>query len=125
VKALVVRLSSVGDVVHTLPALAALRAHGWSVGWLVESRAAELLSDHPLLAHALRVGRPSLLHIGATRRAVRQLREQAYDVALDFQGLWKSALWARLSGATRVLGYAAPWRRWWTSRSTCRTTRGT
>ena len=110
-KALIVRLSSIGDVVHTLPALAALTGAGWEVGWMFESRAAELLEDHPLLTHAMRVARPSLLHIGATRRVMRQLREQAYDVALDFQGLWKSALWARLSGATRVLGYAATWRR--------------
>jgi lipopolysaccharide heptosyltransferase I len=111
VKALIVRLSSIGDVVHTLPALAALRTAGWDVGWMVEARAAELLAGHPLIAHAVRVERPSLFRIGAMRRMARQLREQAYDVAIDFQGLWKSALWARLSGAARVLGYAAPWRR--------------
>lgn len=110
-KALVVRLSSIGDVVHTLPSLAALRAAGWEVGWVVEPRAAELLEGHPLVTHTVRAHRVKLWHIGATRAVVRQLREQAYDVALDFQGLWKSGLWARLSGAKRVLGYAPPWRR--------------
>lgn len=35
-KALLVRLSAIGDVVHTLPALAALRRHGWRTAWLVE-----------------------------------------------------------------------------------------
>ena len=42
-KALVVRLSSIGDVVHTLPVLAALRRHGWEAGWLVEPPARPLL----------------------------------------------------------------------------------
>ena len=35
-RALIVRLSAIGDVVHTLPALSALRSHGWEVGWAVE-----------------------------------------------------------------------------------------
>ena len=46
-KALVVRLSSIGDVVHTLPALAALRRHGWEAGWLVEPPARVLLERQP------------------------------------------------------------------------------
>ncbi len=110
-KALIVRLSSVGDVVHTLPALHALKGAGWDVGWLVEEAAAELLEGHPLLTHVVRVPRARVLRLGVARRALRALREQAYDVALDFQGLWKSALWARMVGVPRILGYAAPWRR--------------
>ena len=43
--------------------------------------------------------------------AVRALRERRYDAALDFQGLWKSAAWARLAGARRVVGFDRPWRR--------------
>ena len=42
---------------------------------------------------------------------MRALRRSRYDVALDFQGLWKSAAWARLAGARRVLGYDRHWRR--------------
>ena len=49
-KALLVRLSSIGDVVHTLPALAALHRHGWEAGWLVESPSRVLLDENPLLA---------------------------------------------------------------------------
>jgi ADP-heptose:LPS heptosyltransferase len=52
-----------------------------------------------------------LLRLGAARRVVRELKQQDYDVALDLQGLWKSAAWARLSGGKRVVGYASPWRR--------------
>lgn len=110
-KALVVRLSSIGDVVHTLPVLGALKGAGWDVGWLVEQSAAELLEGHPLVTHVVRVPRARALRLGTARQAIRTLREQAYDVALDFQGLWKSALWARCAGVPRILGYAPPWRR--------------
>ncbi len=110
-KALVVRLSSVGDVVHTLPALVALTRAGWETGWLAEPPGATLLAGHPLLAHMACAPRASAFHLGAAARSWRTIRALGFDVALDLQGLWKSAIWARLSGAPRVLGYAAPWRR--------------
>jgi ADP-heptose:LPS heptosyltransferase len=110
-KALVVRLSSIGDVVHTLPSLAALHAGGFRAGWLVEPPAHELLAGHPLIEHVVAVPPRRAWSIGSALALVRTLRRQAYDVALDFQGLWKSALWARLSGAPRALGYAAAHRR--------------
>jgi heptosyltransferase-1 len=105
VKALVVRLSSIGDVVHTLPVLAALQRHGWEAGWLVEPPARPLLDDNPLLAGVLAA--PSRRSFGGSRvlSTLRELRLGRYDVALDFQGLWKSAAWARLSGARRVVGW--------------------
>jgi heptosyltransferase-1 len=111
VKALVVRLSSIGDVVHTLPALVALRTAGWEVGWLVEPPAAELLEGHPLLTHTLRIPRASAVRLRSARQTVQALRDQAYDVVLDFQGLWKSALWSRFTNAPRIVGFSRPWRR--------------
>jgi heptosyltransferase-1 len=110
-KALVVRLSSIGDVIHTLPALAALHASGWQVDWLVEPLARPLLEGHPLLQRLVGVPAARAFQPGAARRALRTLREQPQEVALDFQGLWKSAFWARRSGARRVIGFDAPWRR--------------
>jgi heptosyltransferase-1 len=110
-KALLVRLSSIGDVVHTLPALVALHGAGWELGWLVESPASELLDGHPLLTHVVRVPRASAFRLDAAWGALQALRQQAYDVVLDFQGLWKSAAWSRLTRAARVVGYAGPWRR--------------
>jgi lipopolysaccharide heptosyltransferase I len=110
-KALVVRLSSIGDVVHTLPALSALKRNNWDVGWVVEPAGGALLQGHPLLA-ALVVAPPRRgFGLGRARSAVGELRGHAFDVALDFQGLWKSALWARSSRAPRVLGFGRPWRR--------------
>jgi heptosyltransferase-1 len=111
VKALVVRLSSIGDVVHTLPALAALQRHGWDAGWIAEPGGAALLDGHPALRHLHRAPRARELGPGTLRRMARELRAEEYDVALDLQGLWKSAAWARVSGAPRSIGYARPWRR--------------
>ena len=104
-KALLVRLSSIGDVVHTLPALAALHRHGWEAGWLVEPPSRVLLEENPLLAQVIAAPSRKSFGWGRALSVVRALREQRYDAALDFQGLWKSAAWARLSGARRVVGW--------------------
>jgi len=105
VKALLVRLSSIGDVVHTLPALAALHRHGWEADWLVEPASRVLLDGNPLLAQVVVAPSRKGFGWGKALTTVRTLRAQRYDVALDFQGLWKSAAWARLSGAPRVVGW--------------------
>jgi heptosyltransferase-1 len=110
-KALVVRLSAIGDVVHTLPAAAALRREGWSVGWAVEPLSRVLLDKNPAVDEVQGLPAARRFRLGDARSALAALRHTRYDLALDFQGLWKSAAWARLSGARRVLGYARPWRR--------------
>ena len=110
-KALVVRLSSIGDVVHTLPTLAALQQHGWSTGWLVEPPSLPLLENNPALARVTGAPAAKAFRWSEARRAVGALRAEGYDVALDFQGLWKSAAWARVAGARRVVGFDRPWRR--------------
>jgi ADP-heptose:LPS heptosyltransferase len=111
VKALLVRLSAIGDVVHTLPALAALRAAGHRAGWAVEPAARALLLGNPALEAVAPVPASRGFRFREATAALRVLRAGGYDVALDFQGLWKSAAWARLSGARRVIGYAGPHRR--------------
>lgn len=114
-KILIVKLGSIGDIVHTLPALAALRAglpHA-EISWVAESSCAEILKDNPVLdrlievdTKALRRGLMSGETLRAPRQQLRRLRASAFDVALDFQGLLKSASIARLSGARRVFGYS-------------------
>ena len=112
---LIVKLGSIGDIVHTLPALAALRAAmpQAEISWVVERRSAEILRDNPLLdrlievdTKALRRGLMSGETLRAPRQQLRRLRASAFDLALDFQGLLKSASIARLSGARRVFGYS-------------------
>ena len=112
---LIVKLGSIGDIVHTLPALAAIR-HGLphaEISWVVERRASELLRDNPFLDRLIEVDTKALrrgLMSGETLRAPRQqlrwLRASTFDIALDFQGLLKSASIARLSGARRVFGFS-------------------
>jgi heptosyltransferase-1 len=111
VKALIVRMSSIGDVVHTLPALSALSSAGHRVGWLVEPPARSLVVRNPLVGPAVVVPPAKRFHTGLALEAVRRLRAERFDVSLDFQGLWKSAAWAWLSGARRVIGFSADWRR--------------
>ena len=111
---LIVKLGSIGDIVHTLPALAALRAGmpQAEISWVVERSSAEILRDNPILdrlievdTKALRRGLMSGETLRAPRQQLRRLRASAFDLALDFQGLLKSASIARLSGAHRVFGY--------------------
>jgi len=112
---LIVKLGSIGDIVHTLPALAAMREAlpDSEITWAVERGAAEILRDNPLLDRLIEVDTKALrrgLMSGETLRAPRQqlrlLRASAFDLALDFQGLLKSSLAARLSRAQRVYGFA-------------------
>lgn len=105
------RLSSIGDVVHTLPVLAALHRHGWESSWLVEPPARPLLEGNPMVACAFAAPAARGFALAPARRTLGAVRAARFDVALDLQGLWKSAAWARFSGAPRVVGYARPWRR--------------
>jgi lipopolysaccharide heptosyltransferase II len=110
-KALILRMSSIGDVVHVLPALAALRHNGWEAGWLVETAAAPLVERNAAVQRTHRLPSARSLTLGAVRQARAELQREKYDVALDFQGLWKSALWGRFAGTPRLVGFASAWRR--------------
>jgi heptosyltransferase-1 len=112
---LFVKLGSIGDVVHTLPALAAVRRAlpRAEISWVVERRAAEILRDNPLLKTLIEVDTKALRRwpvsgetLLAPRQQLRRLRASPFDQALDFQGLLKSAMIARLSGAPSRAGFA-------------------
>lgn len=112
---LIVKLSSIGDVVHALPTLDAIRRalpHA-EISWVVERRAAEILQDNSSLDRLIEVDTKALRRasrLGETllvaRQQLRRLRAQPFDVALDLQGLIKSALLTRLAGAERRCGFA-------------------
>jgi lipopolysaccharide heptosyltransferase I len=104
---LVVRLGALGDLVHTLPVVPALREAmpAVEIHWLVDARHAALTAlvegvDQWVVWEAPRIGGDRGL-----RAVVSFLRAQRYDVALDLQGLMKSAALARCSGASRVIGF--------------------
>src|SRR5947207_13845983 len=102
---LIVRLSALGDVVHAIPAAAALRRAfpDARIDWLVEARHRDIL-DLVTVIDRLVIVRHST--VGGWTRVLRELRAGPYDVALDFQGLTKSAVLARGSAATRVVGFS-------------------
>jgi lipopolysaccharide heptosyltransferase I len=107
---LIVRLSAIGDVIHGLPVLNALRrrfplAH---LGWVVEGRAADLLQGHPALNRLIVVPRKWLKSPPAVWNLRRELRAERFEVTIDLQGLTKSAIAARLSGAARRIGFDGP-----------------
>ncbi|MBV9217249.1 MAG: lipopolysaccharide heptosyltransferase I, partial [Acidobacteria bacterium] len=112
---LIVKLSAIGDIIHTLPALAAVRRAlpDAEITWVVEERSAEILRGNPLVDRLVEVDTRSmrggkvieeiLLDLGAQ---VKKVREFKYDVAIDFQGLIKSAAITRLSGAKKRWGFS-------------------
>jgi 3-deoxy-D-manno-octulosonic-acid transferase/heptosyltransferase-1 len=117
VNILIVKLSAIGDVIHTLPSLAALRRcyPDADITWVVEEEAADLLAGHPDLNRVIVSGRKRWLNelrqgqIAAPLREMltflRDLRRHPYDLVIDFHGLFKSAVIVLLSGGKRKLGY--------------------
>lgn len=114
-KILIVKLSSIGDVVHTLPTLAAIRSAlpQAQISWVVERGSAAILRDNPLLNNLIEVDTKALRQrempgkiMFHARRQLHALRSSTFDVALDFQGLLKSAAIAKLSKARRRFGFS-------------------
>lgn len=114
-KLLVIRLSSLGDVVHALPAVAALgRAHPQAeITWAIESKYACLLAGNPFVRRVIELdtlGWRRRLAAPATwreiARCVRTLRADAFDAVIDFQGLVKTGFISWLCRSPRRIGFA-------------------
>jgi ADP-heptose:LPS heptosyltransferase len=105
---LIVRLSALGDVIHGLPVVCALReAFPQAVlGWVVEGRSAHLLQGHQAIDHVIAAPRGWLKSPRAIADLRRRLRAFKPDIAIDLQCLTKSAVAAWLSGAWRRIGKA-------------------
>src|SRR5664280_2382471 len=101
---LVVRLGAMGDIIHTLPAVAWLKqCHpGSHLTWLVEPRWAPPLEENPYVDRVVPLRRESIAGLFETRR---ELRAAYFDLAVDFQGLLKSALSARAARPDRLYGF--------------------
>jgi heptosyltransferase I len=129
VRVLIVRLSAMGDVIHTLPAVQTIREAfpRAFIGWLIEERWAELLCapgfprrgsrsvQRPLVDEvhtvSLKTWGKSLFSLSTAQRIAtiwNDVRGAHYDVVVDVQGAIRSAILARLSGARTVLGAAEP-----------------
>lgn len=113
-KILIVKLGSIGDIVHTVPVLAAIRRAipDAEIGWVAEKRSAEILRGNRLIDQLVEVDTRSLRGgkvvgelVTAVREQFRPLRRNKFDIAIDFQGLLKSAAIAKLSGAKMRFGF--------------------
>jgi heptosyltransferase-1 len=118
VNILIVKLSAIGDVVHTLPSLAAIRkrypdAH---ITWVIEEDSADIIESHPRLDRVLVSRRKSWVRnlralrdvrktIGEMRSFIATLRDREYDLVVDFHGLFKSSVLVFLSRGKRRIGY--------------------
>ena len=112
---LLIRPSALGDVCRTAPVLVSLRrrfpnAH---IDWLVQEEFAGAIEAHPDLNGVIRFPRKAFAGwwrnprtAGAVWRWLRDLRRQRYDLVIDCQGLLRSGLFARATGAPRRVGYA-------------------
>lgn len=111
---LIVKLGSIGDIIHTLPTLAAIRkalpaAH---ISWVAEQRSSEILRGNPMIDDLIEIDTRSLrggkiienILLDASKQ-IRDLRQHSYDIAIDFQGLLKSAMIAKLSRTKRRFGF--------------------
>ncbi len=115
-----IRLSSIGDIVHALPAVAAL---GQSfpkaeIHWVIENRYASLLAGNPYVHRIIpldtlswRGSLPPASIVKETVKTFMGIRRVAYEAVVDFQGLWKSAMIALLSGVKERVGLAEHWLR--------------
>jgi len=101
---LVVRLGAMGDIIHTLPAVASLKHSfpGCRLTWLVEAPWAPLLDRNPYVDRITIVRRENP---GAWMRTCRELRREHFDFAVDFQGLLKSAFAATMARPDRIYGF--------------------
>jgi lipopolysaccharide heptosyltransferase I len=107
VRILIVRLSAIGDVMHTVPLVNALRdaLPNAFLAWVVEGRTADLLRSHRALDELIVLPRRWLRSPRVVLDLRRRLHELRFDVAIDAQGLSKSAIAGWLSGARRRVGF--------------------
>lgn len=115
---LIVKLSAVGDVVHTLPSLASLRRlyPDANISWVIEEASSDIICGHPYLDRVIVSRRKKWIadlkkfrHISRTileiRSFIAEIRDRKYDLVIDFHGLLKSALIVLISSGKRKLGY--------------------
>jgi len=115
---LVVKLSSLGDVIQTLPVLPPLKRKypDANITWLVEEESAQLIGNHPLIDHLLVFRKKKWLKDVANLRKwaqffremsnfVKELRLYTYDLIIDFQGLLKSGMFVGICRGKRKVGF--------------------
>ncbi len=104
---LIVKMSSLGDVIHSLPTLAAIR-HNWpnaKIVWAVHEAFSGVLPGKPWVDEVLYIDKKKLKSVSYLMALRKQLKAYHFDIAIDLQGLMKSALVTMVSGAKRRVSY--------------------
>jgi lipopolysaccharide heptosyltransferase I len=103
---LVVRLGSLGDIVHTFPAVAALRETfpASEIIWLTHARYKTLVQSSGL---ASKIWTTETRSMSSLMKTIREIRDTSFDTAIDYQGLWKSASLPFLAGVKRRIGFSS------------------
>lgn len=116
-KILIVKLGAVGDVVHTLPALHSLKKSfpNAFIAWVVEKKAIEVIRDNPYIDEIIIFERKELQKTYKEEGIIaalnflssfgKKLKNYHFDIAIDFQTLFKSGIITRLSGAPERIGF--------------------
>ena len=109
-KLLIVKPSSLGDILHTFPAVAELHAAmpEAQVSWVANDTLAPIVRLYPRLERVIPFPRKALgkFDLRRLREFLRELRQDEYDAVLDFQGLLRSALMSRFAKTARRFGFA-------------------
>lgn len=106
---LMIKLSSLGDIIHSLPVLHSLKEH-WpqaSVDWLVDESYRELLKEHPELDQVIPLPRGRFSRPGEVLHLLQALRHRRYDLVIDLQGLLRSGILSAAAGGRVRIGFAS------------------
>ncbi len=103
---LVVRLGSLGDILHTFPAVAALRETfpAAQIVWLTHPRWAFLVSTSGLVSEVWKV---DTRVVSSLREIIKRLRQGSFSAAIDYQGLWKSAMLPFFGAIPKRIGFSS------------------
>jgi heptosyltransferase I len=113
-KILLIKLSAVGDVVHTIPVLNKLRRRypNAQLDWLVTPAIGEFLSPHPAISNVIAFSRAAdafgVAPIASYLRLAGKLRAEGYDLVVDMHGQFRTAVLARATGAPVRIGFDRP-----------------
>ena len=104
-RVVIVMMSAIGDAVHVLPIVNALKRHSPTsrVTWILEPKPATLVRGHPAIDEIIEI--PRSRGLGDWRRIRRSLRDREFDVALDFQVAFKAGLVTSMVNAPRKIGF--------------------
>lgn len=107
-KILIVRLSSLGDILHNIPLANQLKDAGYEVDWIVSEKGFDLIKDNPCVDEAIlapvvkwKKRGLSLMSFFEYLKILFYLRRKKYDIAIDTQGIFKTMYWLKFCGAKR------------------------